>query len=119
LNPNNKREKTARREIRYDTSKNTIDNQLYTKLFAFLLALKWNVKQKFDTFRKTEWVYDPKPIFDHVRNYAIAGALAIAGIHIHVKFPITEQKGYAIYLLVLAFVLLILGFWEQWNGKSG
>lgn len=49
-------------------------------------------------------VYNPKPIFDHLRNYSIAGAFAIGAFLVYNKFP----SEYALFYMLLALALLLL-----------
>jgi hypothetical protein len=64
------------------------------------------MKELLKRLENTEWVFEPKPLFDHIRNYGIAGAIAISAFVFYEKFPFEPYFVY--FLFSFALVLTIL-----------
>ena len=55
---------------------------------------------------QTDWTFDPKGLFDHVRNYGIAGGIALGASLFNDRFPFNSQVLYLLLFIAATLALL-------------
>ena len=64
------------------------------------------MKSILERLERMDWVFEVKPLFDHIRNYGIAGAIAGGSFLFYEKFPFNESFLYVLFFLAAVLALL-------------